>query len=177
MATREAWEYLKTQWLEISGSFEDLIDCNFIEITINEKLFGIPTPEKTADKVSLTFLHIKDVVIGNMQKTIYDTHKRSYFNNTPLTAVSLIQQWRHKMAYSVNLIINRMKQRNKPKKYTREWIFCKPANHLLTQSDETNFKDAIRIILQTTLHSHQQNTEEYLNTPLTSDLLSSDSEN
>ena len=120
--TIEAWDYFKTRWQEIYCSFEDFIDSDFIEITINEKLFGIPTPEKTADKVSLTFLHIKDVVIGNMQKTIYDTHKRSYFNNTPLTAVSLIQQWRHKMAYSVNLIINRMKQINKPKN-TRKCIF------------------------------------------------------
>ena len=61
--TREAWDYLKSQWLEISGSFEDFIDDEYFDITVNEKLFGIPTPERTIDKVSLIFLHNKDVVI------------------------------------------------------------------------------------------------------------------
>ena len=113
--TREAWDYLKTRWLEISGSFEDFIDIDFIEITTCEKLIGMPTPGKNIDKISLLFINIKDIFIGNMQKTIYDSHKRSYFNKVALTPVNLIQQWRHKMTHSVNIIVNRLRQRNKPK--------------------------------------------------------------
>ena len=114
----------------------------------------MPTPGKNIDKISLLFINIKDIFIGNMQKTIYDSHKRSYFNKVALTPVNLIQQWRHKMTHSVNIIVNRLRQRNKPKGYINEWLFCKPLNCLLTQSDETNFLSMLRILIQTTINTH-----------------------
>ena len=142
-AVTEAWRLLQLEWEILLRLFKEELELTnnnnldisfdeFVNISDNHKLFGIPTTSKSNFFKYIT-LQTLDIFLGNMQYTIIQQFRREQpmtpeerqehdYSPVPLTSGSLFYEWRYHMKESLLLLITRMKYRD----YKNQLIYSKP---------------------------------------------------